>query len=319
MSSMESKWQVLAVTAIAPVAWGSGYYVADAYLPADRPLFSATVRALPFGLLVLALRPRLPHGIWWWRAGVLGMLNIAAFFVLFFIAAARLPGGLAATLTATAPIAIMLLAWGLVRERPHPASLVGAALGAVGVALLVLRGTGSVDWVGVAAALGAVALSSVGFVLVKRWRAPVDMLTMTGWQLVLGGLALLPVALVVEGAPPALDAPAIGGYLYIGLLGTVVAYAVWFRGLRELPAAAVSLVGLLNPVAGTVVGVALAGEVFGPVHALGMLLVLLGVLTGQPAVIAAVRRRLAAAPGADPEPVAASQSAQEQQQARALV
>ena len=107
-------------------------------------------------------------------------------------------------------------------------------------------------------------------------------------------------ALLVEGAPPALDAPAVGGYLYIGLLGTVVAYAVWFRGLRELPAAAVSLVGLLNPVAGTVVGVALAGEVFGPVHALGMLLVLLGVLTGQPAVIAAVRRRLAAAPGGRP-------------------
>jgi len=303
MSSMESKWQVLAVTAIAPVAWGSGYYVADTYLPADRPLFSATVRALPFGLLVLALRPRLPQGSWWWRAGVLGLLNIAAFFVLFFVAAARLPGGLAATLTATAPIAIMLLAWGLVRERPHPASLVGAVLGAVGVALLVLRGSGGVDWVGVAAALGAVALSSVGFVLVKRWRSPVDMLTMTGWQLVLGGLVLLPVALLVEGPPPALDAGAVGGYLYLGVVGTVVAYAVWFRGLRELPAAAVSLVGLLNPVAGTVVGVALAGEIFGPVHALGMLLVLLGVLTGQPAVIAAVRRRLAA-PGTDPEPVA---------------
>ncbi|MQW77393.1 EamA family transporter [Nocardioides sp. dk4132] len=315
---MESKWQVLAVTAIAPVAWGSGYYVADAYLPADRPLFSATVRALPFGLLVLALRPRLPQGSWWWRAGVLGVLNIAAFFVLFFVAAERLPGGLAATLTATAPIAIMLLAWGLVRERPHPASLFGAVLGAVGVALLVLRGSSGVDWVGVAAALGAVALSSVGFVLVKRWRAPVDMLTMTGWQLVLGGLVLLPVALLVEGAPPALDAPAIGGYLYLGLLGTVVAYAVWFRGLRELPAAAVSLVGLLNPVAGTVVGVALAGEVFGPVHALGMLLVLLGVLTGQPAVIAAVRRHFTATPETSPDPDA-SQPTDAQRRDCALV
>jgi probable blue pigment (indigoidine) exporter len=82
----------------------------------------------------------------------------------------------------------------------------------------------------------------------------------------------------------------VGGFLYLGLVGTVLAYAVWFRGLRRLPAAAVSLVGLLNPVAGTVVGVALAGEAFGAVQALGMLMVLSGILAGQPAVAARLRR-----------------------------
>lgn len=291
MPSMETKWPVLAVTALAPIAWGSGYYVTETFLPPDRPLFGATVRALPFGLLLLALRPRLPRGAWWWRAAVLGVLNVGAFFVLVFVAAYRLPGGLAATLTATSPIAIMLLAWLLVRERPRAASLAGAVVGAGGVGLLVLRAGFAVDPVGVAASLGAVAMSSLGFVLVKRWPAPVDLLTLTAWQLVAGGLALLPVALVVEGTPPALDAPALGGFAFLGLVGTVLAYVVWFRGLRELPAAAVSLVGLLNPVAGTLVGVALAGEDFGATQAAGMLLVLLGVLAGQPAVLAALRRR----------------------------
>ena len=42
---------------------------------------------------------------------MLGTLNIGAFFVLIFIAAYRLPGGMAATLTATAPIMVMLVAW----------------------------------------------------------------------------------------------------------------------------------------------------------------------------------------------------------------
>jgi probable blue pigment (indigoidine) exporter len=289
---MPARWgSTLGLAALAPIAWGSGYYVTETFLPPDRPLFGATVRALPFGLMLLALRPRLPQGIWWWRALVLGTLNIGAFFALIFVAAYRLPGGMAATLTATAPIMVMLIAWGLIRERPRAASLAGAAVGVAGVALLVLRSGVSVDPIGVAASFGAVAMSSVGFVLVKRWKPPVDLLTFTAWQLVAGGLVLLPIALLVEGAPPPLDLRAVGGFLYLGLFGTVLAYVVWFRGLRRLPAAAVSLVGLLNPVSGTVIGVVVAGETFGAVQALGLLMVLGGIVAGQPSVAARLRRR----------------------------
>lgn len=301
---METNLARLALTAIAPVAWGSGYYVTATFLPPDRPLFGALVRALPFGLLLLAWRRRLPTGAWWWRAGVLGFLNVGAFFVLVFVAAYRLPGGLAATATATAPIGIMLLAWLLVRERPHPLALAGAVVGVGGVALLVLRANFTVDAIGLAASFGAVGLSSLGFVLVKRWRPPVDLLTFTSWQLVAGGLLLLPVALAVEGGPPPVDARAVGGFLFIGVIGTVVAYAVWFRGLRDLPAATVSLLGLLNPVAGTLVGVALAGEHFGPVQAAGLALVLAGIMAGQQPVIEVVRRRrpASASPAVDLAP-----------------
>lgn len=270
--------------AVAPVAWGSTYYVTASYLPEDRPLFSAAVRALPFGLLLLALRPGLPRGTWWWRSLLLGTINIAAFFPLIFLAAYRLPGGLAATLTATSPVVIALIAWALVSERPRAATLAGAALGAAGVAVLVLRAGFTVDMVGVAASLTAVTLFSLGSVLVKRWQPPVDLVTFTAWQLVAGGLVLAPLALAVEGAPPELDAPAVAGYLFIGLVGTALAYALWFRGMRRLPAAAVSLVGLLNPVAGTVVGVVLAGEAFGATQAVGTALVLGGIAIGQPAV-----------------------------------
>jgi probable blue pigment (indigoidine) exporter len=286
---MEKKW--LALAAIAPISWGAGYYVTETFLPPDRPLFGAAVRALPFGLVLLAIRPGLLRGSWWWRTALLGALNFSAFFALVFVAAYRLPGGLAATVTATAPIALMLLAWALAGERPHRASLGAAVVGVVGVALLVLRGGLHVDPVGLLAALGAVLVSSLGFVLVKTWRPPVELATFTAWQLVFGGLLLVPVALLVEGAPPALDARAVGGFAFLGLLGTVAAYAAWFAALRRLPAAAVSLVGLLNPVTGTVVGVALAGESFGLTRLAGIVLVLGGALLGQPAVIEAVRRR----------------------------
>jgi probable blue pigment (indigoidine) exporter len=75
--------------------------------------------------------------------------------------------------------------------------------------------------------------------------------------------------------------------------GTGIAYWCWFTGLRAMPAGAVSLIGLVNPVVGTVLGVAVAGEAFGWVQAAGMLLVLGGVVGGQPGTLAWVRRRVA--------------------------
>jgi probable blue pigment (indigoidine) exporter len=300
---MESNWRVPLFAAVAPVAWGSGYYVTAHFLPPDRPLFAAAVRALPVGLLLLAWTRQLPSGGWWWRAAVLGVLNVGAFFPLIFLAGYRLPGGLAATLTATAPIMVLLVAWALIAERPRAVSLVAAVVGAGGVAMLVLRGEVRPDALGVAASLGAVALSSVGFVLVKRWQPPVGMLTFAAWQLVVGGTVLVPVALLVEGPPPALDARAVGGFLYLGLVATGLAYVAWFTGLRRMPAGAVALIGLLNPVAGVVIGVTLAGEVFGPVQALGVLLVLAGVLAGQPAVLDAARRRWSRPATGSPAPL----------------
>lgn len=291
---MESiSWRTAAITAVAPIAWGSTYVVTEQLLPPDRPLFAAVVRALPAGLLLLAYRRRLPQGDWWWRSAALGVLNIGLFFPLIFLAAYELPGGLAATLQATMPLAVMAVAWRLLRERPGAARIAAALVGVLGVGLLVLRSPGQVSTVGLLAAFGSVAVTALGFVLLKRWEPPVDMVTLVSWQLVAGGLVLVPVALAVEGAPPAVDLPAAAGFLWLGLVGTILAYTCWFHGLTRMPAGAVSLIGLLNPVVGTLLGVAFAGELFGWAQALGMALVLGGVVAGQPAVAAAVRRRRA--------------------------
>ena len=107
------------------------------------------------------------------------------------------------------------------------------------------------------------------------------MLTLVSWQLVVGGLALLPVSLVLEGGPPALDTDAVLGFAWIAVAGTGLAYFCWFRGLSRMPAGAASLIGLLNPLVGTLLGVVFAAEVFGWTQALGMGLVLGGVVAGQ--------------------------------------
>jgi probable blue pigment (indigoidine) exporter len=269
------------VTAVAPIAWGTTYIVTENFLPADRPLFAAAARALPAGLVLLAWRRQLPHGDWWWKAALLGLCNIGLFFPLIFLAAYELPGGLAATVQAMSPLAVMAIALPALGERPGVRRVVAALVGLLGVGLLVLRAGGELSTLGLVAAVGSVVVSALGFVLVKRWPSPTDMLTTISWQLVAGGLVLVPVALLVEGAPPALSATNLGGLLWLTSMGTAVAYYCWFRGLVRMPAGAVAIVGLVNPVVGTLLGVLFAGELFGWAQALGMVLVLGGVVAGQ--------------------------------------
>jgi probable blue pigment (indigoidine) exporter len=269
------------VTAVAPIAWGTTYIVTENFLPPDRPLFAAAARALPAGLVLLAWRRQLPHGDWWWKAALLGLCNIGLFFPLIFLAAYELPGGLAATVQAMSPLAVMAIALPALGERPGVRRVVAALVGLLGVGLLVLRAGGELSTLGLVAAVGSVVVSALGFVLVKRWPSPTDMLTTISWQLVAGGLVLVPVALLVEGAPPALSATNLGGLLWLTSMGTAVAYYCWFRGLVRMPAGAVAIVGLVNPVVGTLLGVLFAGELFGWAQALGMVLVLGGVVAGQ--------------------------------------
>jgi probable blue pigment (indigoidine) exporter len=277
----DTSLRTLMVTAVAPIAWGTTYIVTENFLPPDRPLFAAAARALPAGLVLLAWRRQLPHGDWWWKAALLGLCNIGLFFPLIFLAAYELPGGLAATVQAMSPLAVMAIALPALGERPGVRRVVAALVGLLGVGLLVLRAGGELSTLGLVAAVGSVVVSALGFVLVKRWPSPTDMLTTISWQLVAGGLVLVPVALLVEGAPPALSATNLGGLLWLTSMGTAVAYYCWFRGLVRMPAGAVAIVGLVNPVVGTLLGVLVAGELFGWAQALGMVLVLGGVVAGQ--------------------------------------
>lgn len=270
----------MAITAIAPIAWGSTYYVTRHLLPPDAALWGAVIRCLPAGLLVLALVRRLPRGSWWWRSVVLGALTVGGLNVLVYVAAQRLATSLASTIMSTSAAALLLLSWIVLRQRPRTHAVVGAAVGIAGVVVMLQPGGGEVDPWGVAASIVAMLSSSLGFVLTRRWGPEVPALTMTAWQLIAGSLVVVPFAMIVEGAPPALDAPALAGFAYVIVVATAIAYAAWFAGLAQLSGAVVGIVGLLNPVTGVLLGVLLAGEPFGPVEAIGFALVVAGVVLG---------------------------------------
>jgi probable blue pigment (indigoidine) exporter len=106
-------------------------------------------------------------------------------------------------------------------------------------------------------------------------------LAFAGWQLTAGGLVLvLPVALA-EGLPDHIDGPAVGGYLWLGLVGGLLAYTLWFAGLRVLPVTATALLGLLSPLMAAAAGAVFLGQTLAAPQLLGFTLALAALVAGQ--------------------------------------
>lgn len=267
------------LTAVAPVMWGTTFLVTARWLPTDHPLLVAALRALPAGLGLLLVLRRLPPRGWWGRVLVLGTLNVAGSFVGLVVASGRLPGGVAATLGALNPLAVLLLGIVVLRRRPASRQLLCGLVGVGGVAMLVLQGsTGSADVVGVLAGLAATTSLGAGILLQQRWGTPGGPWPMAAWQLTAGGLVL---ALLVplEGPPVALDAEGLLAAAWMAGPVTAVAYAAWFLGVERLPGAGVAFLGLLSPVVAAALGL-LVGERLTPLQLAGAALVLLSAAAG---------------------------------------
>lgn len=244
----------LVVTAIAPLVWGSTYIVSTKFLAEFSPVIIALLRALPAGLLLLVIARQLPKGIWWPRIFILGALNISIFLTLLFVAAHRLPGGVAGTLLSSQPLLVVFLAVAMLSLPLRPRAVIGALLGMLGVALLVLKPAATLDAVGIAAGIGGAVSMALGVTLSRKWQPHVSSLTFAAWQLTAGGLLLVPVVLLTGQPIPVPTLPNLLGLLWLGLIGAALTYVLWFRGVGRLSPAAVSSLGLLSPLTAVLLG-----------------------------------------------------------------
>jgi probable blue pigment (indigoidine) exporter len=290
------------LTALAPAIWGSTYLVTTEMLPAGYPVTLAVLRALPAGLLLLALTRCLPPRAWLGRTFLLGALNFAVFWSLLFVAAYRLPGGVAATLGSLQALMVIVMARGWLGTRIRPGAVAAAVAGVFGVALLLLGPEAGLDPVGIAAGLGGAASMAAGTVLSRKWQPPVSALSFTAWQLTAGGLLLVPVALLFEPALPELTPLNLAGLVWLGLIGAGLTYWLWFRGLSRLEPGAASMLGMMSPVTAVILGWLWLGQALTPLQMVGAVMVLGSVWMGQVA-----NRPSAALPGLDLAPAVSRQ------------
>lgn len=276
-----SRTHDLLITAMAPIIWGSTYLVTTQYLPADYPLTLAMLRALPAGLLLLIIARKLPNGIWWLKILLLGALNFAIFWWLLFVSAYRLPGGVAATVGAIQPFIVIFLARFLLGSPIRSLTVLSAIIGLGGIAVLILTPQAALDPIGILAGLAGAMSMALGTVLSRRWQPPVSLLTFTSWQLIAGGLLLLPFAIWFEPALPPLSNKNLLGFIYLGLIGGAFTYLLWFRGLARLEPSSVSTLGFLSPITAVVLGWLLLAQSLSVLQCFAIAIVFISVWLSQ--------------------------------------
>ncbi|WP_436278363.1 EamA family transporter [Ottowia thiooxydans] len=280
-SASPPRWQDFLLTAVAPAIWGSTYIVTSELLPPERPFTAALIRVLPAGLLLILITRQKPESQHWIRLLILSALNIGAFQALLFVAAYRLPGGLAAVLGAIQPLLVMALAWLVDGRSPARTALIAALAGVLGMAMLLISPQTVFEPIGILAALLGAACTAAGVWLTRRWQLPLPVLALTGWQLFLGGLMLAPLALLVDAPLPRLTLPQFAGYAYLCLAGALLSYVLWFRGIERLSSVAVTSLGLLSPLTAVILGwVFLAQSITGIAFA-GLAIALVSILVVQ--------------------------------------
>lgn len=278
---MNNTWLNVLMTALAPAIWGSTYIVTTELLPPDRPFTAALLRALPAGLLLVLYSRYWPARRDWPRLLVLAALNIGFFQALLFVAAYRLPGGLAAVVGAIQPLLMMGLVWSLDHQRPASAAVVASVVGIAGMAALLLAPGARWDLIGIVAAFVGTACMASGTYLTRRWQLSPPLLAFTGWQLLLGGLLLLPLAYWIDPPLPTLSPQHWLGYAYLSVFGALLAYGLWFRGIARLAPVAVSSLGLLSPLVAVLLGWLLLDQRLTGTALLGLVAVLGSILTVQ--------------------------------------
>lgn len=115
------------------------------------------------------------------------------------------------------------------------------------------------------------------------WGRPdgIPALGIAGWQLTAGGLFLRPLTFIVEGLPPTPDVRTVTGNARLGLVGGLISYALWFRGIGLLPVTSVAIMGLASPLVAAMLGMALLHQTLTGLQLLGFALALSSMLASQ--------------------------------------
>lgn len=285
---------------ILSVLWGGTFFFIELALVDFTPF---TIVFLRVALAALALYgylvfsgERLPRG-WgiWATLAVMGLLNNVLPFSLITWGQTHITGGVASILNATTPLFGVVFAHFLTKdEKMVPNKLVGVLVGFAGI-LVMMQPTMdqgfSFEGLGQIAVLGAAMSYGIAIVWGKRLSETPPIVNAFG-MLFCSSIVLLPAIFVVE-APLSLTPTLLGSVsvLALALLGTAVAYILFFRILASAGAVNLTLVTFLIPVSALILGIGILGEVIHPMALYGMLVIFAGLAIIDGRILSLFRKR----------------------------
>jgi drug/metabolite transporter (DMT)-like permease len=243
------------------IIWGSTYLAIAVAGDTIAPLLAVSTRFVFAGSIMAA--------IVLWRGGslrigrrqlgwciVIGCLLPGANAVLFF-AEQEIPTGIASLIIASVPLLVVLLRL-VSGEKLRGATLAGVGVGFIGVAIL-LRPSGAATWLGAGLCLLSAVMWSVGSFAAARVSMPADPFTSTTYEMLAGGLIMLPFALATTDS----FSPSTGSivaWIYLVAIGSVVGYSAYTWLLHHAPLGTVSTYAYVNPVVAIILGVLFRDE-----------------------------------------------------------
>ena len=251
--------------------WGSTWLFIKIGLADLPPITFAGIRFVIASLiltsLVLARRAPLPRTRRdWTLIAISGVLQFALNYGLVFWGEQHISSGLAAVLQSTFPAFGLVIAhFYLPHERMTTTRVVGVLMGVFGVAVIFSH---QLSIAGRMALLGSVALvlsaffGSYGNVLVKAFGGKIDPQVLAAGQMVFGFVPLLAIGIPTEGNPLNFHwtTRAVICLLYLVVVGSVVAFALYYWLVRNMDVTNTMLIALVTPVVAVVLGMVVLHE-----------------------------------------------------------
>lgn len=277
---------LLALLALGAI-WGASFLFIKVIVDETSALEVAEGRmffgALAVGVVIVMRKMplRRPPALWF-KVAVWALVGIVVPFILIAWAEEHIASGTASVLNSSMPLFTMLFAAiFLIEEQLTPARVAGLGIGLVGV--IVLTGGDVYDLrdsavLGQLAVVGAAACYGAGAVYARSLLKEEDPVGLTGGQLVLGTVLVLPIMLVVRGTPDySLSVEAWLSLLALGVLGTGIAIIIYLWLVDNVGSVRSSLVTYIIPVVGLFLGWAVLDESIGINTVLGCALIIAGV------------------------------------------
>jgi O-acetylserine/cysteine efflux transporter len=261
------------------VIWGIAFVVSKVGLESFTPPQLTALRFIVAAAAAIWLpRPKIP----WFMLVAIGLTIFTGQFLLqFFGIANGMPAGLTAVVSQTQALFTVLLAVVVLGDRPNRRQIVGMVTAFVGLLMIGLTIGGTVTLLGFALTLGSAISWAVGNVLVKRLER-VEMLHLMVWASLVPPLPALAISFIVDGPESLWSALAtvswsgIAAPIYLGIVASVFAYAIWGSLLQRYSTGAVAPFALLSPCVGAVASAFVFDERFGPLRIGGIAFMLVG-------------------------------------------
>jgi drug/metabolite transporter (DMT)-like permease len=275
---------------LASFGWGTaGVGVRAAFDEGVPPLAMVALRAVIATIAIFVflqfVRGQVPRGRDEWRMGaVMSIFNLTLPFILFTLGYQYASAGFMGLLAALIPIVTAVFAHFLLPDDPlYSGKVVGLVVALAGVAFLSLTGDSGLEEGGrplVSLALGVAAVVCIGIanIYAKKRSASYDPVEVTGMQFALGALILIPLTAVVEGWPSEITGLGWLLLLYLGLVGSVLPFLVYYWVLQHVSVTRAQIIAYLVPLVALTSGIIVLDEKLEIGIAVGGGLILLGVI-----------------------------------------